>query len=55
MDEPIIIPFQVFDQMEQMGRQLHGSLFYNRGTATELGLMSIKPSVVGELELVWWL
>ena len=37
-----------------MGRQLHGSLF-NRGTVTELGLMSIKPSVVGESELVWWL
>ena len=51
VDEPIMIPFQVFDQM---GRQLHGSLF-NRGTVTELGLMSIKPSVVGELELVWWL
>jgi len=41
-----MIPFQVFDQM---GRQLHGSLF-NRGTVTELGLMSIKPSVVSALE-----
>ena len=51
VDEPIMIPFQVFDQMEQMGHQLRGSLF-NRGSVTELGLMSIKLSVVGEFELV---
>jgi len=46
-----MIPFQVFDQMEQMGHQLRGSLF-NRGSVTELGLMSRKLSVVGEFELV---
>lgn len=51
VDEPIMIPFSAFDQMEQMGRQLPGSLF-NRGAVTELGLMAIKPSVVGEFELV---
>ncbi len=50
MDEPLFIPFDEFDQMEQMGRQLQGPVF-NRGAVTEIGLMAIKPTVIGEFEL----
>eukprot|EP00979_Chaetoceros_neogracilis_P009026 scaffold2034_cov270-Chaetoceros_neogracile.AAC.8 len=49
-DKPILFPFDSFDQIEQMGRPLKGPLF-NRGAVIELGLMAIKPSVVGEFEL----
>lgn len=49
-DDPICIPFESFDQMEQMGRRLSGPMF-NRAEVTELGLMAIKPTVVGEFEL----
>lgn len=49
-DEPIFIPFEAFDSMEQMGRQLRGPVF-DRGAVTEIGLMAIKPSVVGAFEL----
>ena len=49
-EEPILIPFEAFDQMEQMGRALMGPVL-NRGAVTELGLMAIKPTVVGEFEL----
>ena len=50
IEEPICIPFESFDQMEQMGRSLSGPVF-NRAEVTELGLMAIKPTVVGEFEL----
>eukprot|EP00531_Pseudo-nitzschia_arenysensis_P004718 CAMPEP_0116135470 /NCGR_PEP_ID=MMETSP0329-20121206/11206_1 /TAXON_ID=697910 /ORGANISM="Pseudo-nitzschia arenysensis, Strain B593" /LENGTH=265 /DNA_ID=CAMNT_0003630269 /DNA_START=182 /DNA_END=977 /DNA_ORIENTATION=- len=50
VDDPICIPFESFDQMEQMGRPLSGPVF-NRAQVTELGLMAIKPTVVGEFEL----
>ena len=46
----IFVPFTAFDQMEQMGRQLQAPPF-NRGAVTELGIMAIKPSVVGDFEL----
>mmetsp|Transcript_61551 Transcript_61551/g.74025 ORF Transcript_61551/g.74025 Transcript_61551/m.74025 type:complete len:338 (+) Transcript_61551:88-1101(+) len=49
-EDPIFIPFDSFDQMEQMGRKLNGPIF-NRGAVTEIGLMAIKPSVVGDFEL----
>jgi hypothetical protein len=49
-DEPIFIPFQAFDQIEQMGRALSGPVF-NRGAVIEVGLMAIKPTVVGEFQL----
>lgn len=49
-DEPIFIPFEAFDQIEQMGRLLRGPVL-NRGAVTEIGLMAIKPSVVGAFEL----
>lgn len=48
--EPILIPFEAFDQMEQMGRSVPGPTF-NRGAVTELGIMAIKPTVVGDFEL----
>ena len=50
IDDPICIPFDSFDQMEQMGRPLPGQVF-NRAEVTELGLMAIKPTVVGDFEL----
>lgn len=50
IDDPICIPFDSFDQMEQMGRLVPGQVF-NRAEVTELGLMAIKPTVVGEFEL----
>jgi len=50
-DEPVLIPFEAFDSIEQMGRQLQGPVL-NRGGVTEIGLMAIKPSVVGAFELV---
>lgn len=50
-DEAVIyVPFTAFDQMEQMGRQLQAPPF-NRGAVTELGIMAIKPTVVGDFEL----
>jgi len=49
-DEPILFPFESFDQIEQMGRPLMGPVF-NRGAVIEVGLMAIKPSVVGDFEL----
>ena len=50
-DNVILIPFTEFDQMEQMGRTMDGSPPLNRGQVTEIGIMAIKPSVVGEFEL----
>jgi hypothetical protein len=49
-DSPILIPFTAFDQMEQMGRQLAGPVLNPIGI-TEIGLMAIKPTVVGDFEL----
>jgi len=49
-DEPILFPFESFDQIEQMGRPMMGPVF-NRAAVIELGLMAIKPSVVGYFEL----
>lgn len=48
---PILIPFKAFNQMEQMGRQLPGSPILNPSVITEIGLMAIKPTVVGDFEL----
>lgn len=47
----IYIPFSSFNQMEQMGRQLSGPVL-NPGAVTEIGLMAIKPTVVGDFELI---
>eukprot|EP00532_Pseudo-nitzschia_australis_P006318 CAMPEP_0168174810 /NCGR_PEP_ID=MMETSP0139_2-20121125/6735_1 /TAXON_ID=44445 /ORGANISM="Pseudo-nitzschia australis, Strain 10249 10 AB" /LENGTH=382 /DNA_ID=CAMNT_0008093051 /DNA_START=99 /DNA_END=1247 /DNA_ORIENTATION=+ len=50
-DPTIFVPFESFDRMEQMGRALGGTPAFNRGAVTELGLMAIKPTVVGDFEL----
>lgn len=49
--DPIMIPFSAFDQMEQMGRPLMGSPSFQKSAVTEIGLMAIKPTVVGPFEL----
>eukprot|EP00584_Thalassiosira_punctigera_P002145 CAMPEP_0172531540 /NCGR_PEP_ID=MMETSP1067-20121228/4907_1 /TAXON_ID=265564 ORGANISM="Thalassiosira punctigera, Strain Tpunct2005C2" /NCGR_SAMPLE_ID=MMETSP1067 /ASSEMBLY_ACC=CAM_ASM_000444 /LENGTH=277 /DNA_ID=CAMNT_0013315931 /DNA_START=179 /DNA_END=1012 /DNA_ORIENTATION=+ len=50
-DRPLLIPFSAFDQMEQMGRAMVGSPALNPMHVTEIGLMAIKPTVVGEFQL----
>ena len=50
-DQPLLIPFTEFDQMEQMGNSLVGSPSFNPMSVTEIGLMAIKPTVVGEFQL----
>mmetsp|Transcript_24733 Transcript_24733/g.59619 ORF Transcript_24733/g.59619 Transcript_24733/m.59619 type:complete len:306 (+) Transcript_24733:129-1046(+) len=50
-DQPLLIPFSVFNQMEQMGRSMDGSPAFNPLVVTEIGLMAIKPTVVGEFQL----
>jgi hypothetical protein len=50
-DEHLLIPFSVFDQMEQMGNTLARSPAFNPRAVTEIGLMAIKPTVVGEFQL----
>jgi hypothetical protein len=51
LDEHLLIPFSAFDQMEQMGNTLFGSPAFNPMAVTEIGLMAIKPTVVGEFQL----
>lgn len=50
-DQPLLIPFTEFDQMEQMGNSLVGSPPFNPMSVSEIGLMAIKPTVVGEFQL----
>eukprot|EP00571_Detonula_confervacea_P014462 CAMPEP_0172305300 /NCGR_PEP_ID=MMETSP1058-20130122/6623_1 /TAXON_ID=83371 /ORGANISM="Detonula confervacea, Strain CCMP 353" /LENGTH=273 /DNA_ID=CAMNT_0013016853 /DNA_START=66 /DNA_END=887 /DNA_ORIENTATION=- len=50
-DQPLLIPFSVFNQMEQMGRPMVGSPAFNPMAVTEIGLMAIKPTVVGDFQL----
>lgn len=50
-DEPLLIPFSVFDKMVQMGRPMDGSPAFNPMAVTEIGLMAIKPTVVGDFQL----
>ena len=47
----LLIPFSAFDRMEQMGRLLPGSPTLDPRAVTEIGLMAIKPTVVGEFRL----
>lgn len=48
--DEIFVPFEAFDRMERMGQMMNGPSF-NRFEVTEIGLMAIKPTVVGEFEL----
>jgi len=50
-DEPLLMPFSVFNQMEQMGRAVNGLPAVNPLAITEIGIMAIKPTVVGEFQL----
>ena len=50
-DQPLLIPFTEFDEMEQMGNSLVGSPPFNPMSVSEIGLMAIKPTVVGEFQL----
>ena len=56
----IYIPFTAFGEMEQRGRKVMlsptptsppGPVFLNTGAVTEIGIMAIKPTVVGDFEL----
>ncbi|KAL3944448.1 MAG: hypothetical protein SGBAC_001476 [Bacillariaceae sp.] len=49
--DPLFIPFSAFDQMEQMGNPMIGSPGFRPSAVTEIGLMAIKPTVVGSFEL----
>lgn len=50
-DHPIFLPFDAFDTIEQMGQRMSGGPGFNRAEVTEVGLMAIKPTVVGEFQL----
>jgi len=49
--EPILIPFEAFDELEQMGRRVDGAPKLAADQVVEIGLMAIKPTVVGEFRL----
>ncbi len=53
---PLLIPFSSITQMEQMGQPMVGSPAFNPSAVTEIGLMAIKPTVVGnfQLEFLEW-
>ena len=48
--DPILIPFSAFNQIEQMGRSL-GALPIHPSSITEIGIMAIKPTVVGDFQI----
>jgi hypothetical protein len=50
-DHPLLIPFSAFDQMERMGKAMVGAPTLTSSAVTEIGIMAIKPMVVGEFEL----
>lgn len=47
----LFIPFSSITQMEQMGQPMIGSPAFNPSAVTEIGLMAIKPTVVGQFQL----
>jgi hypothetical protein len=50
-DDPLLIPFTSITQMEQMGQPMVGAPAFNPSAVTEIGLMAIKPTVVGQFQL----
>ena len=50
VDQPLLIPFSVLGQMEQMGTAMVESPVFNPIQITEIWLMAIKPTVVGEFQ-----
>ena len=49
--DPICIPFAEVGDMEQMGNTMVGAPPFNPSAVTEIGIMAIKPTVVGEFEI----
>lgn len=49
--DAILIPFSEFGVMEQMGRTVEGAPAFNPSEVTEIGIMAIKPTVVGDFDL----
>lgn len=49
--EPILIPFAEMGDLEQMGNPMVGAPSFNPSAVTEIGIMAIKPAVVGEFEI----
>ena len=49
--EPILIPFAEMGDLEQMGNPMVGAPSINPSAVTEIGIMAIKPAVVGEFEI----
>jgi len=50
-DGVIFVPFGVFGEMDQMGSRMAGSPAFDPSSVTEIGIMAIKPTVVGDFEL----
>lgn len=50
-DDPILIPFGEVGDLEQMGNAMVGAPAFNPSAVTEIGVMAIKPTVVGDFEL----
>ena len=51
VDDTLLIPFSVFDRMEQMGRVMIGAPSFSPMEVSEIGIMAIKPTVVGDFQL----
>ena len=47
----VLIPFTEVGDMEQMGNAMVGAPPFNPSAVTEIGIMAIKPLVVGEFEI----
>ena len=47
----ILIPFTELGDMEQMGNAMVGAPPFNSSAVTEIGIMAIKPTVIGEFEI----
>lgn len=47
----LLIPFSEFNRMEKMGKVVGGAPAFNPLAVTEIGLMTIKPSIVGDFQL----
>ena len=49
--DAILIPFTEVGDMEQMGNAMVGAPPFNPSAVTEIGIMAIKPTIVGEFEI----
>ena len=51
LDSTLLIPFDEVGNMEQMGNSMVGAPSFDSSAVTEIGVMAIKPTVVGEFEI----